>query len=252
MVSIDQGGRLPNAGPKVVCFKCLDVIQSMFRHDFKWCSCKSIAVDGGGDYLKMSYKTGAQYEVLQEEVDNEEVIRTSEVIDGGRTITQNHSGNGDNIAGNIVRNKKEQLKIKHQEAFDSSASHQAFVTKMKDQVCSTSKDTTEKAKLLRARMMEELVPLIDPVDSLTEYGGSAHGCLHDNIEARALVVILLSKLSYAELLELNTGLSRNRLDDRRNPSFFSQRSWGELKIGDFTIRPGGLLDGMPDGWRLDN
>ena len=105
MVSIDQGGRLPNAGPKVVCFKCLDVIQSMFRHDFKWCSCKSIAVDGGGDYLKMSYKTGAQYEVLQEEVDNEEVIRTSEVIDGGRTITQNHSGNGDNIAGNIIKKR---------------------------------------------------------------------------------------------------------------------------------------------------
>ena len=65
MVSIDEGGRLPNAGPKVVCLKCLDIIQSMFRHDFKWCSCKSIAVDGGGDYLKMSYNTGARYEVLE-------------------------------------------------------------------------------------------------------------------------------------------------------------------------------------------
>jgi len=103
MTSIDEGGRLPNPGPKVKCLNCYETIQSMFRHDFKWCSCKNIAVDGGGDYLKMSYKNEAQYAVLQEEADNEEVIRTSEVLDGGRTITQNHSGTGDNIAGNIIR-----------------------------------------------------------------------------------------------------------------------------------------------------
>ena len=177
MVSIDEWGQLPDAGPKIKCLKCNDIIQSMYRHDFKWCSCKNIAVDGGGDYLKMSYKDGAQYEVLaiktysvpvtwslstvvevkaetadeaaslvedmnldelseelpsghaeyvpgsheilyhsieevdqdnlenKEEGDKEEVVRTSEVLDGGRTITQNHSGNGDNIAGNIVRKR---------------------------------------------------------------------------------------------------------------------------------------------------
>jgi hypothetical protein len=38
----------------------------MFRHDFKWCACKSIAVDGGGDYLKMSYTEGSEYKVLEE------------------------------------------------------------------------------------------------------------------------------------------------------------------------------------------
>lgn len=41
------------AGPKIKHLKCGDVIQSMHRHDFKWCKCGELAVDGGADYLKM-------------------------------------------------------------------------------------------------------------------------------------------------------------------------------------------------------
>ena len=41
------------AGPKVRCKVCDDVIQSMFRHDFKWCKGHHIFVDGGADYLRM-------------------------------------------------------------------------------------------------------------------------------------------------------------------------------------------------------
>ena len=32
--------------------KCKDIIESKHVHDFKWCSCKSIAVDGGLEYLR--------------------------------------------------------------------------------------------------------------------------------------------------------------------------------------------------------
>ena len=32
---------------KIQCKKCKDIIESKHVHDFKWCSCKSIAVDGG-------------------------------------------------------------------------------------------------------------------------------------------------------------------------------------------------------------
>ena len=32
--------------------KCKDIIESKNVHDFKWCSCKSIAVDGGLEYLR--------------------------------------------------------------------------------------------------------------------------------------------------------------------------------------------------------
>ena len=67
MVSIDQGGQFPNAGPRVRCNKCNDIIQSMYRHDFKYCKCRSIAVDGGGDYLKMTYQPGANYTMIDQE-----------------------------------------------------------------------------------------------------------------------------------------------------------------------------------------
>jgi len=34
------------------CNKCGDEIESTHRHDFVWCKCKSIAVDGGKAYLR--------------------------------------------------------------------------------------------------------------------------------------------------------------------------------------------------------
>ena len=37
---------------KIQCKKCKDIIESKHVHDFKWCSCKSIAVDGGLEYLR--------------------------------------------------------------------------------------------------------------------------------------------------------------------------------------------------------
>ena len=37
---------------KIQCNKCKDIIESKHVHDFKWCSCKSIAIDGGLEYLR--------------------------------------------------------------------------------------------------------------------------------------------------------------------------------------------------------
>jgi len=34
------------------CKKCGDIIYSSNRHDFKYCKCGSVAVDGGMDYLR--------------------------------------------------------------------------------------------------------------------------------------------------------------------------------------------------------
>ncbi len=36
----------------IKCLNCEDVIKSTYRHDFKFCKCGSVAVDGGLDYLK--------------------------------------------------------------------------------------------------------------------------------------------------------------------------------------------------------
>lgn len=39
----------------VRCNRCFDVIESTHVHDFKFCSCESVAVDGGLHYLKRSF-----------------------------------------------------------------------------------------------------------------------------------------------------------------------------------------------------
>lgn len=42
----------------IKCNKCGDVIESNSVHDFKFCSCGSVAVDGGHEYLKRSGNFG--------------------------------------------------------------------------------------------------------------------------------------------------------------------------------------------------
>ena len=37
---------------KIKCKKCGDIIESTSVHDFKWCSCRTVAVDGGHEYLE--------------------------------------------------------------------------------------------------------------------------------------------------------------------------------------------------------
>lgn len=37
---------------KIKCIKCGDVIESIYRHDFKTCSCGACSVDGGKSYLR--------------------------------------------------------------------------------------------------------------------------------------------------------------------------------------------------------
>lgn len=37
---------------KIRCKKCKDTVESTHVHDFRWCSCRTVAVDGGKDYLR--------------------------------------------------------------------------------------------------------------------------------------------------------------------------------------------------------
>ena len=37
---------------KIKCIKCGDVIESSSIHDFRFCKCGSVAVDGGRNYLR--------------------------------------------------------------------------------------------------------------------------------------------------------------------------------------------------------
>jgi hypothetical protein len=39
----------------IKCKACLDVIESTHRHDFKYCKCGSVFVDGGLDYCRYGF-----------------------------------------------------------------------------------------------------------------------------------------------------------------------------------------------------
>jgi hypothetical protein len=61
--------------PRATCLLCGDTIQSYHRHDFKWCSCKNIFVDGGTDYFRFGYnsdKYTIEYPQQEEEEDDED------------------------------------------------------------------------------------------------------------------------------------------------------------------------------------
>ncbi len=40
----------------IKCNTCGDIIESVYTHDFKTCSCGRVSVDGGHDYLRRCFK----------------------------------------------------------------------------------------------------------------------------------------------------------------------------------------------------
>jgi len=58
------------------CLECGDEIQSNHRHDYVFCSCGSLSVDGGSEYLKRSWNDKTVFEELSlYEDDDFETIR---------------------------------------------------------------------------------------------------------------------------------------------------------------------------------
>ena len=53
---------------KIKCLKCNDVIKSYSVHDFKWCSCRNIFIDGGDEYLRYGGKglEDDSFEIIKE------------------------------------------------------------------------------------------------------------------------------------------------------------------------------------------
>jgi hypothetical protein len=55
---VDQEIRPISYKNAIQCLHCNEIIESKHRHDFKWCGCGSVAVDGGNDY---SRRVGTDY-----------------------------------------------------------------------------------------------------------------------------------------------------------------------------------------------
>lgn len=46
---------------KIECKKCHSIIESLHRHDYKSCKCGRVAVDGGREYLRRSFKKDSDF-----------------------------------------------------------------------------------------------------------------------------------------------------------------------------------------------
>lgn len=52
---------------KIKCKHCGQIIESKFRHDFTWCKCGKVFVDGGHEYLRRGFENSTDdYEEMSE------------------------------------------------------------------------------------------------------------------------------------------------------------------------------------------
>lgn len=57
------------------CNLCGDEIESRYVHEFVWCSCGMVAVDGGTAYLRRSYKGSQEdYTEISEYVEDDDAL----------------------------------------------------------------------------------------------------------------------------------------------------------------------------------
>jgi hypothetical protein len=61
------------------CPECHDVIESVHRHDYRHCSCGNIAVDGGKEYRRRSWRK--EMPIERSEVVEEEIVVPDYSID---------------------------------------------------------------------------------------------------------------------------------------------------------------------------
>lgn len=59
---------------KIKCNHCGSVIESKYTHDFVWCPCHKVAVDGGKEYLKRTFGKISDYTELSDVDKSEEAI----------------------------------------------------------------------------------------------------------------------------------------------------------------------------------
>lgn len=76
---------------QVRCDLCLDTPFSAHRHDFRYCKCGNVAVDGGDSYLRRAYKTD-QWEELSIEMDKDHIQKLIEAVKWADETGRNERG----------------------------------------------------------------------------------------------------------------------------------------------------------------
>lgn len=94
---------------KLFCKVCGDIIQSKHRHDYVTCSCGSCSIDGGTDYVKVSWAQGQKpedcYELITEKIKGR--VRSKQEIEDSK-LAMWESIFGTNIfdVKSIIKGKK--------------------------------------------------------------------------------------------------------------------------------------------------
>lgn len=97
---------------QVKCLECGDAPYSAHRHDFRSCMCGALAVDGGMNYLRRSYKEGAKYMDMSIVVDKSLYNKIDEAIIWANKTGRNNLGLICAIMRAIYHNDYELTKIK--------------------------------------------------------------------------------------------------------------------------------------------
>ena len=74
---------------QIKCLDCGDEIYSAHRHDFKYCKCESVAVDGGMAYLR---RLGSNYEDQSICIPEETFNQCMEALDWSDDTGRNNLG----------------------------------------------------------------------------------------------------------------------------------------------------------------
>jgi hypothetical protein len=90
----------------IECPVCHDVIESVHRHDFKYCSCGNVSVDGGQEYRKRSWGNGG-LPIERSEVIEEDYVLPDYAVD----ISKEYESEFDNFRADILKKCEEKSEI---------------------------------------------------------------------------------------------------------------------------------------------
>jgi len=77
---------------QIRCNKCGDEPFSAHRHDFKFCKCGAVAVDGGMDYLRRVGEVRGGYTDMSYELDDAIVKECEDAIQWAKDTERNNLG----------------------------------------------------------------------------------------------------------------------------------------------------------------
>ena len=92
----------------IICNSCGDIITSRYRHDFKYCSCGKVSVDGGQSYLKRSATKRNDYTEHSIIMEEESIILAKDAVEWGQETGRNSLG----IALAVIRSLRDSGNLK--------------------------------------------------------------------------------------------------------------------------------------------